>query len=351
MPDLSLDERRARVAAYDFRGVHPNARFGTASDRYAGWIGQIYPEAYHAKIKTRRKRLDDDTYEERLLPVASVRDYFEHFEVLELDFTFYRPLREEDGTPSNNLFVLEEYAGHAPATARFLLKAPQAFFARTLRRSRGGRPVYEANPDFLNAAAYLRRFHEPAREVLGERLAGILFEQEYQRQREGPDPMENIAALDGFFDALPDDVPLHLELRSPHLLIPPYFDWLAARGLGFVFSHWTWLPPIREQWQRCGGRFTAAGHSAVARLLTPLRVKYAEAYALAHPFDRPVPELSETPEARAMVLDATALVFQAARQGVVLNLIANNRAWGNAPDLARAIAYRVLEEEERRRTG
>ncbi len=49
-----------------------------------------------------------------------------------------------------------------------------------------------------------------------------------------------------------------------------------------------------------------------------------------------------------MVLDVTALVFRAAIEGAVVNVIANNRAWGNAPDLARAIARRVLEEVRRR---
>lgn len=345
---MTLPERRARIAQYDFRLVHPHVLFGTASDRYAGWIGQIYPEAYTAQVKTRKKKLGGRMFEERTLPVESVRDYFDHFGVLELDFTFYRPLREADGTPSSNLFVLQQYADEAPEDATFLLKAPQAYFARTLRRSQGGTVFYEENPDFLNAAAYSTRFLQPAREILGERLAGILFQQEYQRVSEGPTPEENIVELDGFFRDISSDVQSHLELRSEHLLIPPYFDWLADRGLGYIFSHWTWLPPIRNQWKRCGGRFTAANGQVIARLLTPRNVKYADAYAAAHPFDRTVPAIAETQQARDMVLDATALAFQAERQGALLNVIANNRAWGNAPELAQAVAHRVLDEVERR---
>ncbi|RMF62835.1 MAG: DUF72 domain-containing protein, partial [Bacteroidetes bacterium] len=142
MPDPSLEERRRRVATFDFRHLHPHLRMGTASDRYAGWIGQIYPESYRTRIRSRKKRLGKETFEERVLPVDSVHHYFQHFDVLELDFTFYRPLREADGTPTNNLFALEQYAEHAPAEARFLLKAPQAFFTPVLRRSRDGRPHY-----------------------------------------------------------------------------------------------------------------------------------------------------------------------------------------------------------------
>lgn len=349
MSDYSIPARREAVAAYGFHDVHPHVRFGTASDRYAGWLGQIYPEdRYASRVQTRAKRLGRDTFEERTLPIDSVCDYFNHFGVLELDFTFYRPLLDPDGTPSPNFFVLQQYAEHAPEDAVFLLKAPQPYFARTLRRSRGGQVSYEDNPDFLNADAYTRQFHEPAAELLGDRLAGIIFEQEYQRVAESPSPEENVAELDGFFRAVPHDVQAHLELRSEHLLAPPYFAWLADRGLGHVFSHWTWLPAIRNQWRLCGERFTAANGEVVARLLTPLGVRYAQAYATAHPFDRAVPEIAETAQARDMVLDAVALVYRAEAQNALLNLIANNRAWGNAPALAQAISYRVLDEEERR---
>jgi hypothetical protein len=34
-------------------------------------------------------------------------------------------------------------------------------------------------------------------------------------------------------------------------------------------------------------------------------------------------------------------------QGATVNIVANNRAWGNAPLLAQAIAIRMLDEETR----
>jgi uncharacterized protein YecE (DUF72 family) len=341
----SLEDRRAALDRFEFRGVHPHVHFGTASDRYAGWIGQIYPEdEYGDQISSRKRTLQGQSFEERQVPIASVRTYFEHFEVLELDFTFYRPLLEDDGEPSSNYHVLSNYLDHAPDDAAFLLKAPQQFFARTLRR--GGEFV--DNPDYLDAEGYLETFHEPAVELVGDRLEGLIFQQEYQRVAESPEPAANVKQLDGFFSRLPDDTQVHVELRSDHLLKGGYFDWLDERGLGHVFSHWTWLPAIREQWARCGERFTAANDQAVARLLTPRDTKYAEAYATAHPFDAPVPELSETEQAHDMVLDATALTYRAQAEGALLNIVANNRAWGNAPDLARTIGHRILDEEARR---
>ncbi len=343
-PSRSVDDRRVAADRFDFRNLHLHARFGTASDRYAGWLGQIYSEdTFGNRISSRKRTLGGRTFEERQLPIESVREYFDHFDVLELDFTFYRPLREHD-EPSSNYFVLSNYLDHAPDDASFLLKAPRQYFGRRLRR--GGEFV--ENPDYLDAEAYVDTFHRPAVDLMGDRLEGILFQQEYRRVPDSPSPEANVEQLDAFFDALPSNVQYHVELRSEHLMDAGYFDWLATRGLGHVFSHWTWLPAIRDQWARCGERFPAANDQAVARLLTPRNTKYADAYAMAHPFDAPAPEICETDEARDMVLDATALTYRAQAQDVLLNVIANNRAWGNAPDLTRTIAHRILDEEERR---
>jgi len=207
---------------------------------------------------------------------------------------------------------------------------------------------YADNPGFLDAEACTRQFLTPAQEILGERLTGVIFEQEYQKKSESPSAEENIGELDGFFSRLEDDVQPHIELRSPHLLVPPYFDWLETRSIGYVFSHWTWLPSLREQWKLSGGRFTAKDGNAVVRLLTPLRMKYEDAYALSHPFDKPVPELAESPQTRDMIADVAALVYQAMERDAMLDVIINNRVYGNAPSLGQAIAYRVLKEEERR---
>jgi uncharacterized protein YecE (DUF72 family) len=341
MDDLLI---RARIDRYHFRDVHPSVHFGTASDRYAGWIGQIYSPELASRVQTRRRSLDGRSFEERVLPVESASEYFEHFQALEIDFTFYRPLLDADGAPTNNLALLRQYADHAPADARFILKAPQTYFARRFRRGRGRDVHYQENADFLNAPACVRQFLEPARIVLGDRLAGILFEQEYQRVADSPAPEALVAELDPFFAEIGTAVPVHIELRSSHLIVEPYVEWLADRGIGFALSHWTWLPPIRKQWKLVGERFTERSGQAVVRLLTPLNMPYATAYAKAHPFDRPIPEMSETRQARAMVDDVADLARQAARQGVLLTIIVNNRAWGNAPGLAQAIAYRIIEE-------
>lgn len=341
--DVSLDEARSLISEYKFRDLSQALRFGTASDRYAGWIGQIYPESYERQLSSRMRKLGGESFKERTLPIQSVRDYFEHFGVLELDFTYYRTLLDPDGEPTNNYSVLEQYAMYAPDDSRFFLKAPQSIFTRTLRRSRGGEVSYDENPEFLDAEVYVNRFLEPAVSILGDRLIGVIFEQSYQRVSDSPPFEQHLVELGTFFSHIPNTVQSHIEIRSPHLLTPPYFAWLESQGIGFVFSHWTWLPPLRTQWNQCGGQFSAADGNAIVRLLTPLRLTYAKAYAQAYPFDKPVEAIVDSKGGKDMILDVTALGFQASSQKATLNVIANNRAWGNSPKLAQAVATSLLD--------
>lgn len=349
---MNPGEQLDRVNDFAFRSAIPSVRFGTASDRYAGWIGQIYSEEWRGSVSKRKRTLGGQRFEERTVPVASVEEYFEHFSTLEIDFTFYRPLLAADGAPTSNYFVLQRYADAAPRSAEFILKAPQEVSARVLRRSGAGGassaagPAYEANPSFLDSEIFINAYVSPAIKILGSRFIGILFEQEYQRKGSGLQSERNITEFDRFFSSMQSIPQVHIELRSPHLLTTPYFDWLENRGIGHVFSHWTWLPSIEEQWRLSGKRFTASNRDVVCRLLTPRKMQYAKAYAFAHPFDAPVPELSETPQASAMLEDTTHLAIESLKKDFAPIIISNNRAWGNAPSLAQQVARRIIREME-----
>ena len=182
---------------------------------------------------------------------------------------------------------------------------------------------YVENPDFLDAEAFEARFLAPGpRRCSGVKLAGVIAEQPYERARDSPAPDAFVAELDRFVRALPSGppgapggVPLHLEIRSPHLLSPAYLDWLEGRRLGFCFSHWQWLPTLGDQWRLVGERFTSGTQEAVVRLMQPREMTFDESFRLAHPFDAPVPELSETGAARRMVDEAVALMYQRHRRG------------------------------------
>lgn len=120
---------------FQFRDLRQNLFIGTASDRYAGWIGQIYSKGRYEKGITRRShKVGDKTFNEEILPVESVAEYFEHFPLLEIDYTFYRPLLESGGNPTQNFHVLKSSRQHMKDGDLVLLKAPQIVIARKLRR-------------------------------------------------------------------------------------------------------------------------------------------------------------------------------------------------------------------------
>ena len=58
---------------FHFRGLHPLVSIGTASDRYAGWLGQIYTsERYTGQITRRSHAVGGKAFVEEVLPVESV---------------------------------------------------------------------------------------------------------------------------------------------------------------------------------------------------------------------------------------------------------------------------------------
>jgi hypothetical protein len=72
---------------FRFRDLPSNIQIGTASDRYTGWIGQIYSEGRYERGITRRShRVGDKSFPEETLPVENVAEYIEHFPLLEIDY-------------------------------------------------------------------------------------------------------------------------------------------------------------------------------------------------------------------------------------------------------------------------
>jgi uncharacterized protein YecE (DUF72 family) len=268
--------------------------------------------------------------------VDSVAEYFEHFPVLEIDFTFYRPLKDQNGKPTQTFQVLKAYQQHLRPVDALLLKVPQVITARKLRRGN----QYQDNPAYLNAEVFIRQFYEPALELLGPSLAGFIFEQEYLTKQDRLSVMDMAAALDKFFQTIPRDNRYHLELRTDLYIREPIFEILERYGVGQVLSHWTWLPPLRKQLAKAGGRFFNPGKQCVIRLLTPLGMRYDDSYIQAYPFDRLVEGMVQ-PE---MILETVDLMEQAVNQGVLVNVIINNRAGGNAPLLAQLIAGRFIQK-------
>ena len=164
-----------------FRDLHPQVCLGTASDRYAGWVGQIYSKnRYEGRISKRSKVIGGKPFIEEILPVESVEEYFEHFSVLEIDFTFYRPLLGPDGASTPSYQVLKNYHAYLKPRDRIILKVPQIITAHKI----GHGEEYARNEAYLNPKIFTQQFYEPAIELLGSNLTGFVFEQEYQRRED-----------------------------------------------------------------------------------------------------------------------------------------------------------------------
>jgi uncharacterized protein YecE (DUF72 family) len=315
------------LESFRFRELNPHLFIGTTSDRYAGWIGQIYTEEkYEGRIKSRTNKVGGNTFTEEVLPVDSVQEYFEHFPVLEIDFTFYRTLLDRSGNPTSNFHVLRNYHRYMNESDRVILKVPQAIFAKKIRKGK----TYVENEDYLNPALFTQSFYEPAVSILGESLAGMVFEQEYQRKDESSSAEILGSELDEFFAAIPKDGRYHVEIRTNRLLSPPLFDALEKNGVGLVMSHWTWLPSLSEQFSRSNGADFNSGNSLVLRLLTPRGKNYSETYTAAHPFNALVNGMLH----QSTIQDTVTVVRAALQDGRWVYLLVNNRSGGNAPLVA-----------------
>jgi uncharacterized protein YecE (DUF72 family) len=332
------DKRAANpqdLATFHFRELHPDIFMGTTSDRYAGWLGQIYTrERYSGRITRRTNVVGGKKFIAEVLPVDSVEEYFDHFRVLEIDYTFYRLLTEPDGTPTQNYHVLRQYARYLQAGDRVILKVPQVICAQKLRRGK----EYAPNRDFLNAGLFIRQFYEPALEVLGKALAGLIFEQEYQKAQDKLPEDQVAGLLDGFFEAVPRDSRYHVELRTESYLTPSVFEVFKKHGVGQVLSHWTWLPPLRRQFAKAGNEIFNSGREQLIRLVTPLQMRYEEAYAKAQPFDKLVAGMLQP----KMIEETVQLLVLGIEKGVKVHVLTNNRSGGNAPLIAQMIAEEFL---------
>lgn len=323
---------------FHFRDLHPNIYLGTTSDRYAGWIGQIYSkEQYLGRINRRTNVVGGKKFIEEILPVDSVGEYFQHFRVLEIDYTFYRPLTEPDGTPTQNYNLLKRYHQYMKEGDHLILKVPQIISAQKFRRGK----EYIPNEDYLNPDIFTNQFYKPALEILGESLTGFIFEQEYQKFNERPSENQMAGSLDAFFGSIPKDHRYHVELRTESYLISAVFQVLERYGVGQVLSHWTWLPPLRRQFAKAGNKVLNSGGKLIVRLVTPIDMRYEVAYAKAHPFDKIVEGLLQP----KMIQETAKLMRLGIGMGAKMYVLVNNRTGGNAPLIAQMIAEKFLHQD------
>ena len=169
-------------------------------------------------------------------------------------------------------------------------------------------------------------------------MSGLIFEQEYQRKQDRVPVKQMAEDLNRFFESIPKDTRYHIELRTDAYLSLPVFEVLEKHGVGQVLSHWTWLPPLRKQLAKSDHRVLNSGNQRIVRLMTPIGMRYEDAYSKAHPFDKLVEGMLQ-PE---MVRETADIMRRAIEDSVETSIIINNRAGGNAPVIAQKLAEKFL---------
>jgi hypothetical protein len=123
--------RSGQINDFFFRHLHRDIFLGTASDRYAGWIGQIYSkERYDQPISHRPNVIKGKTFTEEILPMDSLEEYFEHFSILEIDYTFYQLLLDDQGKPLRNFYLIKKYGDYLKGSDFLFLKVPRVITAK-----------------------------------------------------------------------------------------------------------------------------------------------------------------------------------------------------------------------------
>ncbi len=279
-----------------FRLAAQGVFVGTSSWKYRGWEGMIYQGGYASEAQFQR---------------VSLREYTSYFPTVGVDFTYFAwPLKEMMA------YLLES----TPENFRLCPKVTK----RITMNAFPNLPAYgkwagQKNPDFLNAELFVEQFYEPI-SLLKGRLGVVLFE------FNGPEASD-LDLFTDFFSKIPRDIPYAVEIRNPDLVRASTYELFAKLQLSPVFSVWTKMPSLEEQWKA----FESV-HSLFANhlpfvglgLLKPGR-SYEEAVQLFQPFQKRLEPCENELKGLAK------LAKIALAQDRKIYLLLNNRLEGSAP--------------------
>ena len=283
--------------------VSPLVRFGTSTWTYEGWKGQVYLKDYPKGTFTKRCLSEYWQFFYNGSPL---------FRTVGNDSTFYRPPTSQQ---------LRAYRDQMPEWVEMCFKVWEEITVPVFApHPRYGVKAGKTNPRFLDAQLFKDLVLTPFREAQFQDCAGPFL---FEFQRHDLSIAEFCSKLDSFFGELPDEFKYAVEIRNAGLLGPEYRKVLEAHGVAHMYNHWSYMPALAEQHKRMQQTFTAP--FTVLRLLTPLKMSYADAKKRAAPYSKIVTELPE------MRRDTVSLIQQSINHGTPAYVLVNNRSEGNAP--------------------
>lgn len=294
-------------------------RLGSSSWSYPGWAGIVW----------------DREHPERALARHGLTAYAQHplLRTVGIDRGFYRPLTEAEYARD---------AAQVPRDFRFVVKAPSMVTDALVRGEDGqGR---QPNPLFLDPAAAVQAFVQPALAGLGERTGPLVFQLSplpFAQLQRLPRLLERLRAL---LKALPDvrsatpDGVIAVEVRDPEWLSPGVAPELARvlrdTGATYCLGLHAKMPRMAEQLPLL--RALWPGPLVCRWNLNPLHGAhgYEDAQREYAPYDR-IHDADE--DSRALIV-RTARGVTGAGQNAFITI--SNKAEGCAPLSARALAER-----------
>jgi uncharacterized protein YecE (DUF72 family) len=291
--------------------LSPLIHFGTSTWAYEGWQGIVYHKPYP------KKRFKQDC----LAEYAAFQYHDEIlFRTVGFDFTFYGP-------PAADL--LRHYAAQLPPGFRACSKVWEEVTVPVFPPGLRYRKKAGPNPRFLDVEYFVEMVLPPFDEAFRDHAGPFMFE----FQRSGIEPQDFLPKLDAFLSRLPKRYEYGVEVRTPSLLGPRYYDILKAYGVAHVYNHLYGMPSLSEQHQALGERFPAP--FTIMRLLTPRNMKYHEAVKAYEPYNKIVRPLLD------MRKETVTLVNQAVTEQRRAHVLVNNRSEGSAPLTVQALVDKL----------
>jgi uncharacterized protein YecE (DUF72 family) len=196
-----------------------NIRIGTSGWAYDDWVGPFYPPG------TR--------------PADYLSCYAQHFDVVEVDSTFYRP------PPAT---MVAGWAARTGEQFGFALKMP-----RTITHDKVLRDC-DAEMEALL----------PAFGLLGPKLCAVLLQFGYFNRKAFAAPGPFLQRLAAFFGQYASRLPLACEIRNRNWLSKDYFALLREHHVAAALVEHAWLPPISDLIER---HDVATGPNVYVRLI------------------------------------------------------------------------------------
>ena len=286
-----------------------NLYFGTSSWTFPGWAGIVFA-GYPSKA---------------LLVDRGLEAYARHplLRAAGVDRSYWAPVPVEEW---------RRYASQTPPEFRTVAKAfselTTAVFAD---HARLGERAGQTNPRFLDPELAMSDVVRPYLEGMAERAGPLVLEIAPIPERFLADERGLHLRMQKLFEALPRDLSVSVELRTPRLLTPRYLGLLAEHRVGHVLNYWSGMPTPAQQAALGADRLPG---DLVFRLLQPPGSSYEALLKAYEPFD------AIKAPAPALRADAIAIGKRALAEGRRVFVIVGNKAEGCAP----LTVYSMAEE-------